>query len=155
MNDSVRSNEADIVDVEFGVDVRVVRPVNLYGCRIGDRSFVGPFVEIQRGAVVGCDCRIQSHSFLCDLVTIGDRCFIGHGVMFVNDTFASGGPAGRDRSKWGSTTVGNDVSIGSNATILPVKIADGVVVGAGAVVTRDLLVKGIYAGNPAQLLRTL
>jgi acetyltransferase-like isoleucine patch superfamily enzyme len=150
-----RCSDASIVDVEFGVDVRLVRPVNLYGCRIGDRSFVGPFVEIQRGAVVGRDCRIQSHSFLCDLVTIGDNCFIGHGVMFVNDTFSSGGPAGRDRSKWGTTTVGNDVSIGSNATILPVKIADGVVVGAGAVVTRDLPVKGIYAGNPARLLRAL
>ena len=150
-----RFSDAGIVDVEFGVDVRVVRPVNLYGCRIGDRSFVGPFVEIQRGAVVGRDCRIQSHSFLCDLVTIGDNCFISHGVMFVNDTFSSGGPAGRDRSKWGTTTVGNDVSIGSNATILPVKIADGVVVGAGAVVTRDLPVKGIYAGNPARLLRAL
>jgi acetyltransferase-like isoleucine patch superfamily enzyme len=150
-----RFSDAGIVDVEFGVDVRVVRPVNLYGCRIGDRSFVGPFVEIQRGAVVGRDCRIQSHSFLCDLVTIGDNCFIGHGVMFVNDTFSNGGPAGRDRSKWGTTTVGNDVSIGSNATILPVRIADGVVVGAGAVVTRDLPVKGIYAGNPARLLRAL
>lgn len=155
MTQTPRYSDASIVDVEFGVDVRVVRPVNLYGCRIGDRSFVGPFVEIQRGAVVGRDCRIQSHSFLCDLVTIGDNCFIGHGVMFVNDTFSSGGPAGRDRSKWGTTTVGNDVSIGSNATILPVKIADGVVVGAGAVVTRDLPVKGIYAGNPARLLRAL
>jgi len=150
-----RFSDAGIVDVEFGVDVRIVRPVNLYGCRIGDRSFVGPFVEIQRGAVVGRDCRIQSHSFLCDLVTIGDNCFIGHGVMFVNDTFSSGSPAGGDRSKWGTTTVGNGVSIGSNATILPVKIADGVVVGAGAVVTRDLPVKGIYAGNPARLLRAL
>ena len=155
MTDSPRCSDADIVDVEFGADVRVVRPVNLYGCRIGDRSFVGPFVEIQRGAVIGRDCRIQSHAFICDLVTIGDNCFVGHGVMFVNDTFAAGGPAGRERSKWGSATVGNGVSIGSNATILPVKIADGVVVGAGAVVTRDLLVKGIYAGNPARLLRAL
>jgi acetyltransferase-like isoleucine patch superfamily enzyme len=155
VSDSPRFSDADVVDVEFGVDVRVVRPVNLYGCRIGDRSFVGPFVEIQSGAVVGRDCRIQSHSFICDLVTIGDRCFIGHGVMFVNDTFASGGPAGRDRSKWGSTTVGNDVSIGSSATILPARIVDGVVVGAGAVVTHDLLVRGVYAGNPARLLRAL
>jgi acetyltransferase-like isoleucine patch superfamily enzyme len=135
--------------------VRVVRPVNLYGCRIGDRSFVGPFVEIQSGAVVGRDCRIQSHAFICELVTMGDGCFVGHGVMFVNDAFRSGGPAGRDRSKWGATRIGNQVSIGSNATILPVTIADGVVVGAGAVVTRDLLVKGIYAGNPARLLRKL
>jgi acetyltransferase-like isoleucine patch superfamily enzyme len=155
LSSTPRFSDAGIVDVEFGEDVRIVRPVNLYGCRIGDRSFVGPFVEIQSGAVVGRDCRIQSHSFICDLVTIGDGCFIGHGVKFVNDTFASGGPAGRDRNKWGSTTVGNHVSIGSNATILPVKIADGVVVGAGAVVTRDLLVKGIYAGNPAQMIRTL
>jgi acetyltransferase-like isoleucine patch superfamily enzyme len=151
----VRFADAGVVDVEFGEGVRVVRPVNLYGCRIGDRSFVGPFVEIQSGAVVGRDCRIQSHTFICDLVTMGDGCFVGHGVMFVNDTFRTGGPAGRDRSKWGATRIGNQVSIGSNATILPVTIADGVVVGAGAVVTRDLLVKGIYAGNPARLLRKL
>ncbi len=155
MSGSVRYADAGVVDVEFGEGVRVVRPVNLYGCRIGDRSFVGPFCEIQRGAVVGADCRIQSHSFICDLVTIGDGCFIGHGVKFVNDTFAAGGPAGGDRDKWRATSVGNHVSIGSNATILPVRIADGVVVGAGAVVTRDLLEKGIYAGNPARLLRRL
>lgn len=155
MNGSVRYTDADVVDVEFGEGVRVVRPVNLYGCRIGDRSFVGPFCEIQRGAVVGADCRIQSHSFICDLVTIGDCCFIGHGVKFVNDTFASGGPAGGDRARWRATSVGNNVSIGTNATILPVRIADGVVVGAGAVVTHDLLEKGIYAGNPARLLRRL
>jgi acetyltransferase-like isoleucine patch superfamily enzyme len=152
---SVRYSDAGVVDVEFGEGVRVVRPVNLYGCRIGDRSFVGPFCEIQRGAVVGADCRIQSHSFICELVTIGDGCFIGHGVKFVNDTFASGGPAGGDRARWRATSVGNNVSIGSNATILPVRIADGVVVGAGAVVTRDLLEQGIYAGNPARLLRRL
>lgn len=147
--------DADIVDVEFGEGVRVVRPVNLYGCRIGAGSFVGPFVEIQRGATIGARCRIQSHAFICELVTIGDDCFISHGVMFVNDTFRGGGPAGRDRSKWGATQIGSGVSIGSNATILPVRIADGVVVGAGAVVTRDLLVKGTYAGNPARLLRKL
>ncbi|MGO9934849.1 MAG: DapH/DapD/GlmU-related protein [Steroidobacteraceae bacterium] len=88
-------------------------------------------------------------------MSIGDRCFISHGAMFVNDLFAAGGPAMGDRTKWLPTKLGNDVSIGSNATVLPVQIADGVVVGAGAVVTRDLLVKGIYAGNPAQLLRTL
>ena len=109
---------AGIKDVEFGAGVRVIRPVNLYGCRIGDRSFVGPFCEIQRGATIGRDCRIQSHSFICDLVTIGDSCFIGHGVVFVNDTFSEGGPAGGDRAKWRSTVVGNSVSIGSNATVL-------------------------------------
>lgn len=147
--------DAGIVDVEFGAGVRVVRPVNLYGCPIGDRSFVGPFREIQRGAVVGADCRIQSHGFICDMVTIDDGCFIGHGVKFVNDVFASGGPAGGDRGKWQSTSVGNHVALGSNATILPVRIADGVMVGAGAVVTRDLLEKGIYAGNPTRLPRAL
>lgn len=147
--------DADITDVDFGEGVRVVRPVNLYGCRIGAGSFVGPFVEIQRGAAIGARCRIQSHTFICDLVTIGDDCFIGHGVMFVNDTFRTGGPAGGDRSKWEATQIGTGVSVGSNATILPVRIADGVVIGAGAVVTRDLLVKGSYAGNPARLLRRL
>jgi len=153
MNGTPRYSDAGIVDVTFGVDVHVVRPSNLYGCRIGDRSFVGPFCEIQRGAVVGSDCRIQSHAFICDLVSIGDRCFVGHGVVFINDTFATGGPARGDRSLWRTTTIGNDVSIGSNATILPVQVADGVVIGAGAVVTRDLDVRGVYAGNPARLLR--
>jgi acetyltransferase-like isoleucine patch superfamily enzyme len=147
--------DADVRDVEFGRDVKVVRPVNLYGCRIGDGCFVGPFVEIQRGAVVGRGTRVQSHSFICELVTIGDDCFIGHGVKFVNDTFATGGPARGDRTQWRATTVGDRVSIGSNATILPVSIADGVVIGAGAVVTRDLTERGVYAGNPARLLRRL
>jgi acetyltransferase-like isoleucine patch superfamily enzyme len=148
-----RYSDVGIVDVTFGVDVQVVRPSNLYGCRIGDRTFVGPFCEIQRGAIVGSDCRVQSHAFICDLVSIGDRCFVGHGVVFINDTFARGGPARGDRSLWQTTIIGNDVSIGSNATILPVRVADGVVIGAGAVVTRDLDVRGVYAGNPARLLR--
>jgi len=87
--------------------------------------------------------------------TIGDDCAIAHGVMFINDLFRSGGPAGGDKSKWASTQVGNRVSIGSNATILPVRICDGAVIGAGAVVTRDIGVPGIYAGNPARLLRGL
>lgn len=155
MSGEVRFSDAGIVDAEFGAEVRVIRPVNLYGCRIGDRSFIGPFCEIQRGATIGRNCRIQSHSFICELVTIGDDCFIGHGVMFINDTFAMGGPAGGDRAKWRATTVGNGVSIGSNATILPVRIADGAVIGAGSVVTRDVRVKGVYAGNPARLLREL
>ena len=155
MSGTVQFADADIRDVEFGDGVRVVRPVNLYGCRIGDGCFVGPFVEIQRGVVIGRGTRVQSHSFICELVTIGEDCFVGHGVKFTNDTFASGGPARGDRSLWRSTSVGNHVSIGSNATILPVRIADGVVVGAGAVVTRDLLERGIYVGNPARLLRRL
>ena len=147
--------ETDISDVTFGKNVTVHKPVNLYGCTIGEGSTIGPFVEIQKGAVVGKDCRIQSHSFICELVSIGDRCFIGHGVKFINDTFRSGGPAKGNRELWGETRVGNDVSIGSNATILPVDICDRAVIGAGAVVTRNIERPGIYAGNPAQLLRPL
>jgi acetyltransferase-like isoleucine patch superfamily enzyme len=144
---------AGIVDVTFGEGVTVVEPVNLYGCRIGDGTFIGPFVEIQRGAEVGRRCRIQSHSFVCDLVTMGDDVVVAHGVMFINDLFQTGGPARGDRALWRSTVVGNRVSIGSNATILPVRICDDVVIGAGAVVTKDITVPGIYAGNPARLLR--
>ena len=132
-----------------------VQPANLYGCDIGDDCFIGPFVEIQKDVRVGARCRVQSHSFICELVTIGDDCFIGHGVMFVNDTFSSGGPARGRRELWKSTSVGNRVSIGSNATILPVRICDGAVIGAGAVVTRDIERPGVYAGNPARLLRPL
>lgn len=142
-------------DVLLGQRVRVVEPVNLYGCEIGDDSFVGPFTEIQAGVKIGRRSKIQSHAFICEMVTIGDDCFISHGVMFINDRFSSGGPAGGRREKWEPTRIGNRVSIGSNATILPVKICSGSVVGAGAVVTRDLLRRGIYAGNPARLIRTL
>ncbi len=137
----------------FGKNVTAVEPCNLYECSIGDDSFVGPFVEIQAGASVGARCKIQSHSFVCDLVEIGDDCFVGHGVMFINDLFRSGGPAGGDKTKWESTRIGNRVSIGSNATILPVTVCDDVVIGAGSVVTRDIDRPGIYAGNPAKFLR--
>ena len=109
---------SQIRDVFFGKDVKVVQPVNLYECRIGD------------------------------------DCFIGHGVMFINDVFASGGPAG-DKNAWKVTSIGSNVSIGSNATLLPVSICDGVVIGAGAVITKDIKEKGIYAGNPARLIRRL
>lgn len=146
---------AGIVDVTFGDEVTVIEPVNLYGCRIGDGTFIGPFVEIQRGAEIGRRCRIQSHSFVCDLVTIGDDVVIAHGVMFINDLFQIGGPARGDRALWRNTVIGNRVSIGSNTTILPVRICDDVVIGAGAVVTKDIDVPGIYAGNPARLLRPL
>jgi acetyltransferase-like isoleucine patch superfamily enzyme len=152
---TVTFGNVDVVDAVLGSGVRIIRPANIYGCRIGDRTFVGPFCEIQRDVVIGQDCRIQSHSFICEFVAMGDNCFIGHGAMFVNDVFASGGPARGDRMRWRATKLGNNVSIGSNATLLPVEVVDGVVVGAGAVVTRDLLVKGIYAGNPAKLLRKL
>jgi acetyltransferase-like isoleucine patch superfamily enzyme len=145
--------QAGIRDVSFGADVLVVEPTNLYECRIGDGSFVGPFVEVQRGVVIGKRCRIQSHAFICELVTIGDDCFISHGAMFVNDLFEHGGPARGDRSLWRSTSIGDRVSIGTGATVLPVRICDDVVIGAGAVVTRDIERPGIYAGNPARFLR--
>jgi acetyltransferase-like isoleucine patch superfamily enzyme len=145
---------AGIVDVEFGKNVIVVEPVNLYGCAIGDGSFIGPFVEIQRGVIIGKRCRIQSHSFICELVTIGDDCFISHGAMFINDSFVTGGPA-PERGLWRQTKLGNRVSIGTNATILPVRICDGSVIGAGAVVTKDITEAGFYVGNPARLLRRL
>ncbi|NQX76885.1 acyltransferase [Gilvibacter sp.] len=145
--------EAGIKDVEFGENVKVVHPSNIYGCKIGDNSFIGPFVEIQKNVTIGAQTKIQSHSFICELVDIGDRCFIGHGVMFINDLFAKGGPAQGDKTLWKSTKIGNDVSIGSNATILPVSICDKVVIGAGAVVTKDITKSGVYAGNPAKFLK--
>jgi acetyltransferase-like isoleucine patch superfamily enzyme len=151
----VRWSDAGVVNVRFGRNVRAVRPCNLYGCTIGDDCFIGPFVEIQRDVVIGARTKVQSHSFICELVTIGEDCAIAHGVMFINDPFSSGGPAGGDRSKWRATRIGNRVSIGSNATILPVTLCDGVVIGAGAVVTRDITKPGVYAGNPARLLRGL
>lgn len=142
-----------IREVMFGKNVKVMKPVNLYECVIGDDSFIGPFVEIQKGARLGCRCRVQSHAFICELVTIGDDCFISHGAMFINDTFASGGPSGGRKELWKPTSIGNRVSIGTNATIMPVTICDDVVIGAGAVVTKDILESGIYAGNPARKLR--
>ena len=145
--------QAGIRDVAFGQRVTVVEPCNLYECRIGDDCFVGPFSEIQKGAVVGARSRVQSHAFICELVTIGEDCFVGHGVMFINDAFASGGPARGKKELWRETVIGNRVSIGSNATIMPVRIADDVVIGAGSVVTRDIMAAGTYAGNPARLLK--
>jgi len=144
-----------IKDVSFGEDVTVIEPVNLYGCKIGDNTFIGPFVEIQKDAVIGSNCKVQSHAFICELVTIGDNCFISHGAMFINDVFKSGGPAGGDKTKWKNTVIGNNVSIGTNSTILPVSICDNVVIGAGAVVTKDINEPGIYAGNPARKIRDI
>jgi acetyltransferase-like isoleucine patch superfamily enzyme len=143
-----------IVDVEFGKNVTVVQPVNLYGCNIGDDSFIGPFVEIQKGVNIGKRCRIQSHAFICELVTIGDDCFISHGAMFINDLFVTGAPTAKPEL-WRATKLGNHVSIGTNATVLPVTICDHVAVGAGAVVTKDISEAGTYVGNPARLLRRL
>ncbi len=147
---SYQSFRTGIRDVAFGANVRITEPCNIYECTIGNDCFVGPFVEIQKGVIIGNNCKIQSHSFICELVTIGNDCFIGHGVMFVNDTFKEGKPAGGDRTLWKPTLIGNHVSIGSNATILPVTICDHAVIGAGAVVTKNITEPGMYAGNPAK-----
>lgn len=144
-----------IKNVTFGQDVIVVEPVNLYGCSIGSNTFIGPFVEIQKDVTIGEHCKIQSHTFICELVTIGSHCFIAHGVMFINDAFEKNGPARGDKNFWKKTSIGNNVSIGSNATIMPVTICDQAVIGAGAVVTKDITVPGVYAGNPAKMLRKL
>ena len=140
-------------NVKFGLNVKVVEPCNIYGCQIDDNCFIGPFVEIQKDVSIGKNTKIQSHTFICELVTIGSKCFIGHGVMFINDLFSNGGPAQGDKSLWKKTIIGNNVSIGSNATILPITICDDVVIGAGAVVTKNIDKPGIYAGNPARLIK--
>lgn len=146
--------EVGIVNVNFGEDVTVVNPVNLYGCDIGNNAFIGPFVEIQKDVTIGAGTKVQSHSFICELVEIGKDCFVGHGVMFINDIFTKGGPARGDKSLWRRTKIGDNVSIGSNVTILPVQICDHVVIGAGSVVTKDINEPGVYAGNPARLLKS-
>lgn len=151
----MKRHQASIRDVKTGERVTIVEPSNLYECELGDGVFIGPFCEIQRGVQIGARTRIQSHSFVCELVTIGEDCFVGHGVMFINDVFSSGGPARGDTSKWASTDIADRVSIGSNATIMPVSICSDVVIGAGAVVTRSIAEPGIYAGNPARLLRPI
>jgi acetyltransferase-like isoleucine patch superfamily enzyme len=145
--------QSSIRDVKTGNGVKIVEPCNVYDCEIGDNSFIGPFTEIQKGVSIGNNTKVQSHTFICELVTIGDDCFIGHGVMFINDLFSEGGPARGDKNKWKSTKIGNKVSIGSNATILPVYICNEVVIGAGSVVTRNITEPGVYAGNPARKMR--
>lgn len=147
--------KCSVRDLQCGEGVKIIEPANVYECTLGNGCFVGPFTEIQKGVMIGARTRVQSHSFICELVTIGDDCFIGHGVMFVNDSFSVGGPARGRRELWGSTAIGSRVSIGSNATLMPVNVCDDVVIGAGAVVTRDITVPGFYAGNPARLLRVM
>lgn len=146
---------SQIRNVSFGANVSIVEPVNFYECNLGDDVFIGPFVEIQSGVVIGCSSRIQSHSFICSGVTIGKHCFVGHGVMFINDTFSIGRPANNNRSLWKNTVISDRVCIGSNATILPVSICSDVVIGAGSVVTNNITVKGVYAGNPARILKSI
>ena len=132
-----------------GAGVKIIEPVNLYGCTLQDTVFVGPFVEIQNDVTIGERTRIQSHSFICSNTEIGADCFIGHGVMFINDKFVD-----RKLSKdFLPTKLGNKVYVGSNSSILPVSICDDVVIGAGSVVTKDITESGTYAGNPAVRLK--
>ncbi|HMI43233.1 MAG TPA: acyltransferase [Gemmatimonadaceae bacterium] len=147
-------------DVELGKDVRIAQPalVNLYGCRIGDETKVGAFVEIQRNATIGARCKISSHSFICEGVTIEDEVFIGHGVMFINDRFpraSVGGELQTDKDwKVVPTKVCKGASIGSGAAILcGITIGERALVGAGAVVTKDVPADGTVAGVPARSLR--
>lgn len=150
MSPDIVRRRAGVVDVTAGKGVVIVEPANVYGCILGDDVFVGPFVEIQKGVKIGARTRIQSHAFICELVTIGEDCFISHGAKFVNDDFSRGGPARGDQALWRKTGVGNRVSIGTNATIMPVTICDDVVIGAGAVVTKSIVESGLYAGVPAR-----
>lgn len=143
------------VNVRQGDNCKISKKSNLYDCVIGDNVFVGPFSEIQKGVLIGSGTRIQSHSFICELVTIGKNCFIGHGVMFTNDLFKENGPARGNQSLYRPTTIGDNVAIGSGVTLLPVKVVNDVVIGAGSVVTKDLLTPGTYAGNPARFLREI
>ena len=147
--------------VKLGKNVRIIAFANLYGCEIGDESFIGPFVEIQSDVKVGRRVKIQSHTFICSAVTIGDESFIGHGVMFTNDRFPratndDGSLKGAQDWKCEATVIGRRVSIGSNATILcGLTIGDEAVIGAGAVVTKNIPARAIVAGNPARILRML
>ena len=137
-----------IKDVNLGKSVSITQPINAYGCTIGAYSKIGPFVEIQKDSVIGENCIISSHSFICSGVEIGDCTFVGHGVMFVNDKFDS--PTIRDW-KMKKTIIGKNVRIGSNATILPVSIGNNCVIGAGSVVTKDVPDNNIIYGNPARM----
>lgn len=133
-------------NLKLGNNVTISNYTNLYGCELADNVFVGPFVEIQSNVKIGKNTRVSSHSFICSSVEIGENVFIAHGVVFTNDKFTE------NRENWveRKTVIGNNVRIGSNATILPVKIGDGAVIGAGAVVTKDVPAGKTVKGNPAK-----
>lgn len=133
-------------NVKVGKGTKISEFTNLYGCELGEDVFIGPFVEVQSNTKIGNRTRISSHSFVCSGVDIGEDCFIAHGVMFTNDKFTE------EREDWieRKTKIGNNVRIGSNATILPVTIGNGAVIGAGAVVTKDVPANAVIKGNPAR-----
>lgn len=142
-----------INDCQIGENVKFIEPVNLYGCVVGANCFIGPFVEIQKDVIIGDNTRVQSHCFICDGVTIGKHCFIGHGTMFTNDLFVDS----PNFESWvrRKTKVGDNVRIGSNATLLPITVGDNAIIGAGAVVTKDVPANCIVAGNPAKVIKKL
>ena len=145
--------KSQIVKIKKGKNLKIINPVNVYGAEFGDNCFIGPFTEIQKNVKIGNNTKIQSHSFICELVDIGDDCFIGHGAVFINDKFHNGKPANRDKKKWSKTTINSKVYIGSNSTILPVNICSNVVIGAGSVVTKNITKPGKYVGNPAKKIK--
>ena len=140
-----------IVNLKKGKNCIIIEPVNIYGATLGNNVFIGPFVEIQKNVFVDDNTRIQSHSFLCEKVKIGKNCFIGHGTMFINDDFKND----KINRVFKQTIISNNVLIGSNSTILPVKICSKVIIGAGSVVTKNIIKSGVYAGNPAKFIRKL
>lgn len=142
----MNSKFSQVINIKRGKNFTYVAPINMYGVEVGDDVFIGPFCEIQKDVIMGCNVRIQSHSFICENTYIGDDTFIAHGVMFTNDKFADG----QLSKNYLPTYIGKRCRIGSNVTLLPVKICDDVTIGAGSVVTKDIIESGIYAGNPAR-----
>lgn len=155
------SDKRNLNNVELGENVRIFDFTNLYGCKIDDNSKIGTFVEIQKGASVGKNCKVSSHTFICEGVHIADNCFIGHGVMFTNDKFpraTNDDGCLQTEADWSclETFIQKGASIGSNATILcGITIGENAIVGAGAVVTKDVPANSVVVGNPAKVIKKI